>query len=73
MRLRANKVFCVEYLLALVVGFYIPGLLIHWVPNLDGTTAQVMSFAMRFGIAYVLMISMWIAIAFFSARTSRTS
>jgi hypothetical protein len=64
---RGGKVFWLQYLMALVVGFYIPGVLMHWVPKLTETTAQVISFGLRFWIAYVLIISAWLAVAFFSA------
>ena len=62
-----SKVFCVQYLVALAVGYYLPGWLMHWVPNVESTGAQVMSFAVRFSIAYVLMVSTWLSLAFFSA------
>ena len=64
---KARRLFWLEYLLALVLGFYIPSVLMHWVPKLTATTAQVLSFALRFGIAYVLIITSWIAVTFFSA------
>jgi hypothetical protein len=67
---RAGRVFWVEYVIALVAGFYVPSLLIHWVPRLTGTSAQVASFVLRIGIAYVLMITAWLAVAFFSASRS---
>jgi hypothetical protein len=63
----ASRVFWLQYLVALVIGCYIPSLLVHWVPKLSGTFPQVLSFAFRFGIAYVLMITVWLAVAFFSA------
>ena len=68
----APRVFWMQYLIALGVGFYLPTLLLHWVPKFSGTTAQTLSFALRFGIAYVLMITTWLAIAFFSAPRKET-
>jgi hypothetical protein len=65
---RASRVFWLQYLIALVIGYWIPALLMHWVPNLSGTAAQVASFVLRFGIAYLLMVTAWLAVAFFSAR-----
>ena len=41
--------------LALVIGFYIPSVLMHWVPRLTGTATQVLSFGLRFGTAYILI------------------
>jgi hypothetical protein len=64
---RAPRVLWLQYLAALLIGFYLPMRLIHWVPKLSETSAQVMSFTLRFGIAYVLMITAWLAVAFFSA------
>jgi hypothetical protein len=69
---RGRKVFWLEYLIALGLGFYIPSMLMGWVPKLTETTAQVMSFVLRFGVAYVLIISAWLAIAFFSAAERNT-
>lgn len=63
-----SKVFWLEYLVALVLGFYIPSLLMGRIPKLSGTAAQILSFVVRFGVAYVLMVTAWLAVAFFSAR-----
>ena len=62
-----RKVFWLQYLMALLAGFYLPVLLLHWVPKLDGTTAQVLSFTLRLVIAYALMVTAWLAMTFFSA------
>ena len=43
-RRKASRVFWLEYLIALAIGFYIPSVLMGWVPKFTGTTAQVMSF-----------------------------
>jgi hypothetical protein len=64
---KSSKVFGLQYLAALLIGFYLPSVLMSWVPKLTDTTAQVLSFAVRFGLAYVLIISAWLAVAFFSA------
>lgn len=64
---RSRRILGVQYIVALVIGFWVPGLLIHWVPNLTETAAQVVSFVMRIAVAYLLMITMWLAVAFFSA------
>jgi len=69
----APRVFWLQYLGALVAGVYLPAVLMHWVPRLTDTTAQVFSFALRFGIAYVLMITAWLAVAFFSAPRKESS
>jgi hypothetical protein len=67
----AGRVFWLEYLIALVLGFWVPSLLMSWVPHLTGSVTQVMSFMLRFGVAYLLMITSWIAVSFFSARPAK--
>lgn len=69
---RGSKVFWLEYLMALGVGFYVPSVLMGWVPKLTGTTAQLTSFVFRFGFAYVLIVTAWLATAFFSAEDRQT-
>jgi hypothetical protein len=70
-RIGARRVFWLQYLIALLIGFWVPTLLTHWVPGLTGTVPQILSFALRFGVAYVLIISSWLALAFFSAQRGR--
>ena len=41
--------------------------LINWVPALEGLTAQAVSFALRFGLAYFLLIFCWLLIASLTA------
>lgn len=67
LRRRAPRVFWLQYLAALLIGLYVPSVLLGWVPKLTGTAAQVMSFGLRLGLAYALLISAWVAVAFFSA------
>jgi hypothetical protein len=64
---KGRKVFWLQYLIALGVGFYLPSVLMEWVPKFNETTAQVLSFVMRFGLAYVLIITAWLSLVFFSA------
>lgn len=68
-----GRVFWLQYLIALVAGLYLPGLLIHWVPRFSGTVLQVLSFLVRFGLAYVLVITVWLAVAFFAAGRGRAT
>lgn len=68
-----DRVFWIEYLIALALGFWAPSMLVSWVPHLTGSAAQVMSFLLRFGLAYLLMITSWIAIGFFTARPAKTA
>ena len=68
---RGRKVFWLEYLIALIAGLYVPSVLMGWVPKLTGTATQVISFGLRFGFAYVLVITAWLAMTFFSAEDRR--
>jgi hypothetical protein len=60
---RPRVVFCLQYLGALLLGIYLPTVLMHWHPKLTETTAQVISFALRFGLAYILIITAWLLVA----------
>jgi hypothetical protein len=51
-------------------GFYLPGLLVTWVPKLSGLFAQVASMLVRFAAAYLIAVAAWLAIAA-SARRFR--
>jgi hypothetical protein len=64
---KGRRVFWLEYLIALALGCYLPTVLMGWVPKLTGTATQVLSFVLRFGIAYGLIITAWLATAFFAS------
>jgi hypothetical protein len=53
----------------LVLGFYLPVVLVGWVPKLTGTAPQVLSFVLRMGVAYGLVITAWLATAFFACSS----
>jgi len=55
---------CVALTLA---AFYLPGLLIHWVPDAHGIALQTTSFALRFLTAYCLFVTAWLLLLFFSS------
>lgn len=59
--------FWLQYIAAVVICFWLPGKLIHWTPRFEATVAQVVSFLFRFGIAYCLAVTGWLALAFFSS------
>jgi hypothetical protein len=69
LRNRCEK-FWMKYAAIVVVGFVVPSLLIHWTPKLTGTALQVTSFVLRFGIAYLLITTGFVA---FSRLTSKGS
>ncbi len=64
---KGSRIFCLEYLIALAIGVYLPGVLISWVPHFVGTAPQVLSFMLRFGFAYVLIVTSWLAVVFFTS------
>lgn len=66
---RGPRVFWLEYLIMLVLGFYLPVVLVGWVPKLTGTAPQVLSFVLRMGVAYGLVITAWLATAFFACSS----
>jgi hypothetical protein len=69
---KAKRVFWLVYLAALLVGFYLPSVLMGWVPKFGGTTPQVLSFTLRFGFAYILIVTAWLAAAFFACTTTNS-
>ncbi|MDQ6700952.1 MAG: hypothetical protein M3Z36_12300 [Acidobacteriota bacterium] len=68
-----NWRFWFKYLVVIAVGFYLPYRLIHYAPPLHNTVAELLSFAVRFGLAYFLVITGWLALAFFSSGGSPRS
>ena len=62
----APRLFWLQYLAALAVGYWLPSVLMTWVPKLTGTAAQIFSFSLRFGIAYALIITAWLSIISFA-------
>ena len=62
--------FWFAYLIAIAGGFYLPYRLVHYAPALHGTAAELLSFVVRFGLAYFLVITGWLALAFFSSGGS---
>lgn len=48
-------------------AFYLPALLIHWIPEVHGITLQTSSFVARFLLAYLLFITAWLLLLFFSS------
>lgn len=49
--------------LLLVVGIYLPFLLIGWIPQASGLVMSTLATAGRFGIAYALAVLAWVALA----------
>lgn len=54
--------FWLQFTAIVILGFFLPSLLIHWTPKLTGTALQVTSFVLRFGIAYCLVTTAFTAI-----------
>jgi hypothetical protein len=58
-----RPIFWLQFAAVVLVAFLIPHHLIGWTPRLSGTAAQVTSFALRFGTAYCLAITGFVAFA----------
>jgi hypothetical protein len=56
--------------LLLLLALWVPFKIIGWTPRPGSFALQVVSFAARFGIAYLLFVTAWISLAFFSAGGS---
>jgi len=46
----------------LLAAFLIPGLIANWVPGLHGVTLQTVSAIVRFAIAWLILITAWLAL-----------
>ncbi len=62
-----NWRFWFEYLIVIAGGFCLPYRLIHYAPTLHNTAAEILSFFVRFGLAYFLLITGLLALAFLSS------
>ncbi len=47
-----------------LIGAYLPYKLVWWIPDLSTLTKQAWSAGLRFALAYVLLISAWVALLF---------
>ncbi len=53
-------------LLTLMIGA--PWLLLHWIPGVQGLTPELLSFALRAGLAFAIAITAWTALLWQSSR-----
>jgi hypothetical protein len=60
LRNRSPK-FWIQFAAVVAAGFLVPSLLIHWTPRLTSTALQLVSFILRFGIAYCLVTTGFVA------------
>lgn len=56
---------------ALIVGGYVPWRLLRWNPGVSGLRAEAVSFALRFAVAYLLVITSWLFVAALMAELGR--
>ena len=61
-RLRSG-IYWVGFALALIVGVYLPYKLIWWKPHSAALRQELWSFGVRFGVAYLLCVTAWMAFA----------
>jgi hypothetical protein len=59
---RRSPKFWLQYIAVVLVAFFVPSLLIHWTPKLTSTALQVTSFILRFGVAYCLVTTGFVAL-----------
>jgi hypothetical protein len=50
-----------------LTAFYVPDLIIHWVPRVKGISMETFSFATRFLAAYFLLVASWLLLVFISS------
>ncbi len=60
MRPARYRRFVLVYLAAFLLGAVVPHYLVHWVPKLVGFWPQVVSAAVRFLVAYMILITAWV-------------
>lgn len=58
---RKRPVVWLQFAAVVLAGFLIPHYLVNWTPKLESTAAQIASFIIRFGIAYCLVVSGFVA------------
>ena len=59
---RRSPRFWLQYTGVVLLAFFVPSLLIHWTPKLTSTALQVTSFILRFGVAYCLVTTGFVAL-----------
>jgi hypothetical protein len=67
---RRSPRFWLQYVAVVLVAFFVPSLLIHWTPKLTSTALQVTSFVLRFGVAYCLVTTGFVAFWRFTSSGS---
>jgi hypothetical protein len=60
---RKRPAFWLQFAAIVLLAFLVPRYLILWTPKLAGTAPQILSFVLRFGIAYCLAITGFVAFA----------
>jgi hypothetical protein len=67
---RRSPKFWLQYVAVALLAFFVPTLLIHWTPSLSATWLQVTSFVVRFGLAYCLVTTGFVAFWRFTSSGS---
>ena len=62
LRLLRRPAYWLWYVVLLVIGAYIPYKVVWWVPDLSTLTKQAWSAGVRFALAYLILISAWVAL-----------
>jgi hypothetical protein len=62
LRLLKRPVYWLWYVVLLVIGAYLPYKLVWWIPDVSSLNKQAWSAGFRFALAYLLLISAWVAL-----------
>lgn len=63
LRVLARGPYWIAGILAVVLGVVLPKVLVMWIPNVSGLTAQSTSVGVRFGLALLLAVLSWLMLA----------
>lgn len=66
-RVSRRPLYWVQCVLLLLLAIWVPYQLIHWVPGVRGLSVELVSFIARFGLAYFLFVTGWLALLFVSS------
>ncbi|HEY7097023.1 MAG TPA: hypothetical protein VH437_09885 [Terriglobales bacterium] len=58
-----NRVYWSSLIMLVIVGAYVPGLLINWLPKLDSMNGETISLVVRFALAWMLAATAWTLMA----------
>ena len=63
-QLHRSWLYWIEVPVLLVCALWAPLKLLNWVPGVNGFSMEMASFVLRAGVAYLLLVAAWLALAF---------